>query len=271
MKKHLSTILLVFVFFVGLSVMLYPSISDYWNSLHHSRAIVDYDAVYQSMSDDDTEALFEAARQYNDRLREIPFPLMNHEQAEGYEELLNIGGTGIMGYLDIEKIGVELPIYHGTSDGVLNVAVGHVQGTSLPTGGENTHAVFSAHRGLPSAKLFSDLDKLEPGDTFVVTVLGRQMTYLVDQVLIVEPHEVEALDVTEGKDYCTLVTCTPYGINSHRILVRGVRTDNAPEARQTVVPADAHQLRPILVAPVLALPLLLVLLVVLMVEQRRKK
>ena len=271
MKKHLSTIILVIVFLVGLSVMLYPSISDYWNSMHQSRAIVDYDAVYQSMSDDDTEAMMEDARQYNEQLRQVAFPLMNHDQVPGYEDLLNIGGTGIMGYLDIEKIGVELPVYHGTSDSVLNVAVGHVEGTSLPTGGPGTHCVFSAHRGLPSARLFSDLDKLEPGDLFVITVLGRKMTYVVDQVLIVEPHQVEELYVTEGKDYCTLVTCTPYGINSHRILVRGVRTENVEGPHETPVPADGYQIRPILVAPVLALPLLLVLLVVLMVEQRRKK
>ena len=271
MKKHLSTILLILVFFVGLSVMLYPGVSDYWNSFHQSRAIVDYDAVYQNMSSDDSQEAFAAAEAYNEQIRQIPFPLMNYDQAAGYEELLNIGGTGIMGYIEIEKIGVELPVYHGTSDGVLNVAVGHVQGTSLPTGGPDTHCVFSAHRGLPSARLFSDLDKLELGDTFVLTVLNRRMTYLVDQILIVEPFEVDALYVTEGKDYCTLVTCTPYGINSHRILVRGVRTDNAEAPREVRVTADARQIRPLLVAPVLAVPLLLILLVVLMVEQRRKK
>ena len=195
---------------------------------------------------------------------------MNFDQAEGYEDVLDISGTGIMGYMEIEKIGVSLPIYHGTSDSVLNVAIGHVEGTSLPTGGPGCHSVFSAHRGLPSARLFSDLDKLELGDTFVITVLDRKMTYMVDQILIVEPYDVSALAIQEGQDYCTLVTCTPYGINSHRILVRGFRTDNAPEAHQVRVTPDAQQIRPVLVAPVLAVPILLVLLLILLIKQRKK-
>ena len=270
MKKHLSAILLFLIFFIGLSLLLYPMFSDWWNSFHQSRAIVDYDAALADMEPADYTALFEAAEDYNRRMSQINFPLMYWEEVEGYEDCLNVSSTGIMGYITIEKIHVELPIYHGTSEGVLQVAVGHLEGTSLPTGGESTHCVLSAHRGLPSARLFTDLDKMDVGDVFVLTVLDRVMTYQVDQVLIVEPQEVDALYVTEGEDYCTLVTCTPYGINSHRMLVRGRRIDNIVEEKAVRVTADAMLIEPVLVAPLVAAPMLLALLIALMLPKRKK-
>ena len=270
MKKHISTILLVLVFFVGLSVMLYPTIADYWNSRTQSRAIVDYESVLQSMEGEDYTAIFQAAQEYNEQIRTISFPLMYYDQVEGYEETLDISGTGIMGYLSIPRIGVELPIYHGTSDAVLNVAVGHLEGTSFPVGGESTHSVLSAHRGLPSAKLFTDLDKLAVGDTFTITILDRVLTYEVDQILIVLPGEVGELYVKEGEDHCTLVTCTPYGINTHRLLVRGTRIETVQEKAPIYITSDAYRIDPIIVTPAVAAPMLLILLIGLLIKYRKK-
>ena len=271
MKKHLSTIFLFLILVVGLSLLLYPTFSDWWNDVHSSHAIADYDSVMSEMTPDDYSHLFDAAVVYNEKLRKVNYPLMYYDQVEGYHDLLDITGTGIMGYIDIPKIGVQLPLYHGTSEGVLQIAVGHVEGSSLPTGGKNTHAVFSAHRGLPSARLFTDLDKMEVGDTFQLTVVDRLMTYEVDQILVVYPHEVEPLYVVEGEDYVTLVTCTPYGVNTHRILVRGTRIENPEEVKVIRVTADAALIDPILVAPVLAVPILLILLIVLLIPKRKEK
>ena len=183
----------------------------------------------------------------------------------------NINGVGIMGYIDIDAIGVELPIYHGTSPDVLNVAVGHLEGSSLPIGGEGSHCVLSAHRGLPSARLFTDLDQLQEGDTFTITVLDRLLTYEIDQILIVEPEQVDALAITPGEDYCTLVTCTPYGINTHRLLVRGRRVENAREKAHVYVPADMVQIDPLVVTPAVAAPMLAILLVFLLVRYRKRR
>ncbi len=271
MRKHGSTILLVFIFFIGLSLLLYPTISDYWNSLHQSKAIVDYDAAMNKLAPKDYTDLFAAADEYNRAIRQLDFPLMNYEEVPGYFELLDVGGKGIMAYITIPAIGVELPIYHGTSDSVLQVAVGHIQGTSLPVGGPGTHAVLSAHRGLPSARLFTDLDQLTEGDTFVLNVLNRTLTYQIDQILIVEPTEVTALYVEEGKDYCTLVTCTPYGINSHRMLVRGTRIENEEAVREIRVTGDAMLIDPILMTPLVAAPMLLLLLLWVMFAPTKKK
>ena len=201
----------------------------------------------------------------------LKFPLMYYDQIEGYESLLDITGTGIMGYIDIPKIDVKLPIYHGTSEGVLRIAVGHVQGSSLPTGGEGMHCVLSAHRGLPSARLFTDMDQIQIGDIFTLSVLDRTLTYQVDQILTVLPHEVEPLYAVEGEDYCTLVTCTPYGINSHRMLVRGRRSESAATVRVKRVTADAAIVEPLLVAPVVAAPILLLLLLLILIPRPLKK
>ena len=270
MKKHLSTILLFLVFFLGLSLLLYPLFSDWWNSLHQSRLIADYDVALTTMEQEDYSALFAAAEEYNREMAKMAFPLMDYDQVDNYEDLLDVSGTGVMGYIEIPKIDVSLPIYHGTSEGVLQVAVGHLEGSSLPTGGEGTHCVLSAHRGLPSARLFTDLDELEIGDTFTVTVLDRLLTYEVDQILIVEPQEVGTLYPVEGEDLCTLVTCTPYGINTHRILVRGHRVESAEETRVLRVTAEAIQIEPIIIAPLVAAPILLVLLIGLLIPKRKK-
>lgn len=276
MKRHLTTLLLVLIFIVGLAVMLYPAVSNYWNTQVQSRAIVDYEAALKNLTQKDYSDLKRAAHDYNAALREVAFPLMYYDTLEeredltGYDALLNVNGDGIMGYITIDKIGVELPIYHGTSAAVLNVAAGHVQGTSLPVGGAGSHCVLSAHRGLPTARLFTDLDDLEVGDSFRLTVLDEVLTYEVDQILIVLPNEVEELYVAEGQDYCTLLTCTPYGINTHRLLVRGHRVETVQEKPQIYVEADAFMVDSLVVTPLVAIPMLLALLVFLLVKYRKK-
>ena len=260
MKKNKSTIILILVFFVGLSVMLYPTISDYINQLHQTRAVANYAADVDKLSDADYTAYFEAADAFNAQIAADPDALYFPDRFPSYESTLDVTGTGIMGYITIEKISVELPIYHGTSDAVLQVAAGHLEGTSLPVGGASTHGVISAHRGLPSAKLFTNLDQLEVGDTFTITVLDRTLTYEVDNISIVLPTETDSLKVSEGKDYVTLMTCTPYGINTHRLLVRGRRITTPDKLKHIRVTSDAIKIEPILTAPIMALPLLLVLL-----------
>jgi len=272
MKKHGTTILLVIVFLVCLSLLLYPTFSDWWNSMHQSRAVASYVEQVANIDEDQYAALWEAAWDYNARLsqRSNSF-LLTEEQKEEYDTLLDVGGLGIMGYVEIPEISVTLPIYHGTDEAVLQIAVGHLEWTSLPVGGESTHSVISGHRGLPSAKLFSDLDKLVEGDIFIFRVLDEILTYEIDQILIVEPHEVQNLQVESGKDLCTLLTCTPYGINSHRLLVRGHRVENTEEAKVVRVTSDAMQIDPVIVAPVVALPMLLVLFIFLMIPKRKKR
>lgn len=271
MKKNVAYIILVLVFFVGLGVMLYPTISDYVNSKAQSKAIVDYEATLSQMTEKDYTEIFQKADEYNAALRSMDYPFMYYDRLDGYMDMLRVDSSGIMGYVGIDKIKVELPIYHGTSDTVLNSAAGHLEGSSLPVGGESTHCVISAHRGLPSAKLFTNLDKLEPGDTFTVTVLDRVLTYEVFQVLIVEPSEVSALYVMDGEDLCTLVTCTPYGINTHRLLVQGRRIETEAPKPVVYVPNDAFRIDPLIVAPAVAAPMLLVLLISLFVQSGRKK
>ena len=270
MRKNLSTIILILIFLVGLSVMLYPSVSDAVNRKHQSRAVAGYAEKVEQLSDADYQTYFDAADVYNRQLNTTPNAFYKPDLVSGYAQTLDISGTGIMGYITIPKISVELPIYHGTDEGVLQVAAGHLEGSSLPVGGAGTHAVISAHRGLPSAKLFTNLDELEVGDCFTITVLNRVLTYEVDQILIVEPQETGALRIEEGKDYCTLVTCTPYGINTHRLLVRGHRIDNIEEAKTVRVTADAIQIEPLLVAPIVAIPILLLLLILLLLPKRPK-
>ena len=271
MKKNRSTIILILIFLVGLSVMLYPTVSDYINQKNQSRAVASYSEEVENLSDVDYQAYFDAADDYNRRLAETPDAFYRPEEVSGYTDTLDVSGTGIMGYITIPKIGVELPVYHGTSDGVLQVAAGHLEGSSLPVGGAGTHAVISAHRGLPSAKLFTNLDELEVGDTFTITVLDRVLTYEVDQISIVLPTETDNLKVVDGKDYVTLMTCTPYGINSHRLLVRGRRIETPDKLKHIRVTADAIKIEPIITAPIMALPLLLVLLLWLLFSNRKRK
>ncbi|MGM9542782.1 MAG: class C sortase [Candidatus Limivicinus sp.] len=274
MKKkgnHLITILLVLIFLLGLSLLLYPAVSDYWNSKHQTRAIAVYSEEVSGLDKEQYQALWAEAAAYNASLRERDNAYqLTEEQKAAYEQLLNVSGLGIMGYIEIPSIDCSLPIYHGTEESVLQIAIGHLEWSSLPVGGESTHCVLSGHRGLPSAKLFTNLDKLQEGDVFLLRVLDEVLTYEVDQILIVEPQEIAALQITEGEDYCTLVTCTPYGINSHRLLVRGHRIENAPEARLVRVTADAVQIEPLLVAPIVALPMLLLLLILLLLPKRPK-
>lgn len=258
MKKDRKGLILVVIFIIGLSVMLYPTVSNYWNSRTQSRAVAAYHETVEGMDREEQEQVLEAAEEYNVQLRGLRMPFVNYDQVDGYGELLDISGTGIMGYVTIPKIHVELPIYHGTEDSVLQVAAGHLQGSSLPTGGAGTHCVISAHRGLPSAKLFTNLDELEEGDTFTITVLDRRMTYQVDQIRIVEPQEIGELQIDPEQDYVTLMTCTPYGINTHRLLVRGVRT--ADTALGGYVPADANQVDAGVVAILLTAGILLLTL-----------
>ncbi len=269
MKKHLSTILLLGVMAVGLTLLLYPSVSDYWNSFHQSRAIASYSESVAMMTQADYDRLWSEAEAFNlgaARRNSINLP---EEERAVYESLLNVSETGIMGYIEIPKISVSLPVYHGTEDSVLQIAVGHLDGTSLPVGGPSTHCVLSGHRGLPSARLLTDLDKMTEGETFMLHILNQTLTYEVDQIRIVEPQELNELQIIENGDYCTLVTCTPYGINSHRMLVRGVRTEN----RQGVVHVTAEGLKidPVLVVPFAAAPMLLILLTWVLITPGKKK
>ena len=268
MRKRKIWIILTAGFLVGVCVLLYPSFSNYWNSKTQSRAIVDYEAVLQYMEPEDYTAIFQAAYDYNDALYASDFPLAKYESVPGYFEALSIPGTNIMGYVKIDKIGVELPLYHGTSDSVLNKGVGHMQGSSLPVGGENTHSILSAHRGLPSAKLFTDLDRLELGDIFQIIILDQILTYQVDQIKIIDPSEFKDLMIVDGMDYCTLLTCTPYGINTHRLLVRGIRIETIIEKPVIYVSNDAFRIEATLVMPAVAAPMLFVFLIHLMVKYR---
>lgn len=271
MKKHSGTILLVLIFFVGLAVMLYPTISDYINQRNQTRVVNSYAQQVDGLSDADYTAYFDAADVFNQKIAADSDALYHADRFSTYSTTLDVTGTGIMGYITIPRIGVELPIYHGTSDAVLQVAAGHLEGTSLPVGGESTHAVISAHRGLPSAKLFTNLDQLEVGDTFTITVLDRVLTYEVDQISIVLPTETDNLKVVDGKDYVTLMTCTPYGINSHRLLVRGRRIETPDKLKHIRVTSEAAKIEPIITAPIMALPLLLLLLLWLLFSTRKRK
>ena len=271
MKKNKSTIILILIFLVGLSVMLYPSVSDAVNRKHQSRAVAGYAEEVEQLSDADYQTYFDAADAYNRQLNTTPNAFYKPDLVSGYAQTLDISGTGIMGYITIPKISVELPIYHGTDEGVLQVAAGHLEGSSLPVGGAGTHAVISAHRGLPSAKLFTNLDELEVGDRFTITVLNRVLTYEVDQISIVLPTEIDQLLPTEGMDYVTLMTCTPYGINTHRLLVRGKRVETTESQKHIRVAADAFRIEPIIVAPILAIPMLLAALVGVLVAPHLRK
>ena len=254
-----STYVLLAILLAGLVLVGYPTVSDWWNSFHQSRAVAAYVEQVDSMDGREEEALLQAAREYNERLAEVGTHFVFDEaEQEEYLSLLDITGTGIMGYVNVPSIDVNLPIYHGTGDAVLQIATGHLEGTSLPVGGESTHAAISGHRGLPSARLFTDLDQLQPGDIFTVTVLHQTITYMVDQIRIVLPEDVSDLAIVPGEDHFTLVTCTPYGVNSHRMLVRGTRIENIKEA--PFVTPDATRISTYVVIPALAVPLLFALL-----------
>mgnify|MGYP004517474053 FL=1 len=228
MKKkwmsRLMTLLIVVVFVVGLSFLLYPTVSNLWNQAHQSRAIATYTEQVEKLDDSSNKEMLKAARKYNkELLKKADHWKLSKKDKKKYESLLDVSGTGIMGYIEIPKIDCSLPVYHGTDEGALQIAIGHLEGSSLPVGGKSSHCVLSGHRGLPSARLFTDLDQMEEGDTFILNILGHKLAYEVDQIKVVLPEEMSDLEVQEGKDLCTLVTCTPYGINTHRLLVRGHR------------------------------------------------
>ncbi|MBE6898827.1 MAG: class C sortase [Ruminococcaceae bacterium] len=270
-KGSFSTILLVIILIFGLSLLLYPSFSDYWNSLHQTRVMDTYTENVSRLDDNVYDEIWEKAREYNKKLlqQDNIFELSNSMLQE-YNENLNVAGNGVMGSIEIPKINCKLPIYHTVEDTVLQIAIGHIEWSSLPTGGTDTHCVLSGHRGLPSAKLFSDLNQMQEGDTFNLHIMDESLTYEVTKIQIVLPHEIENLLIEEGKDLCTLVTCTPYGINSHRLLVRAERTDDIVVGKTVRVTADASKIEPIIVAPVVAAPMLLVLLILLLLPKRKK-
>lgn len=272
-KGKFSTILLIVLLLAGLGLLIYPSASNFWNSIHQTKAIKSYIEDVANLSKNDLTDIWKEVDKYNQNIlnRSNPYILLDGEKSQ-YKKLLDVSGTGMMGYIDIPKIKVTLPIYHGTEKGILQVAAGHLDWTSLPAGGKNTHCVMSGHRGLPSAKLFTDLDKLEVGDTFILSVLDRTLTYEIDQIIIVRPEKTDALEIVEGEDLCTLVTCTPYGINTHRILVRGHRITGDSQSLSSVkVTSDAVKMGSLMVAPMLAVPILLVVLVVILIKDKKRK
>lgn len=270
MKKHLPTIILIFVFLVGLSLLLYPTVSDLYNSFHQTRAIAEYSDKVYKMDNSSYKKLLSRARAYNKEIAKTGGGgfLLSQEELERYDSVLNVS-NGMIGYVEIPAIRSKLPIFHGTSEKVLSAGVGHIQGSSFPVGGKSTHTVLSGHRGLPSAKLFTDLDKLVEGDVFYLYVLDEVLTYQVDQIRIVEPEDTSNLLIEKGKDYCTLVTCTPYGINSHRLLVRGHRV--ASDSSDLRVTSDAMQVDRLLVSTFVAVPLIVILLIALLIRTRKTR
>lgn len=272
MRKKLPTIFLILVLIAGLSLLLYPTISDYINSLHQTRAITDYVEAVDNLDNDTYESLWNNAVKYNKRLiKKFDRYHMTDEERADYEAQLNVSGNGIMGYVDIPQIKCTLPIYHGTDEAVLQTSTGHIEISSLPVGGKGTHCVISGHRGLPSARLFTDLDKMVEGDLFMLRILDETLTYEVDQIRIVLPDEITSLEIVEGKDYCTLVTCTPYGVNTHRLLVRGHRVKNQELSKKAKVTADAMQVEPLLVATVIGVLILTILMIAFIIKSKLRR
>ncbi len=270
LKKKIPSLIFALIFLAGIAVFLYPSVSNYINSKHQSRAVASYDAAMASLTDEDYSSFWAAAKRYNEDLATKPmsFNLSEEELAE-YKSILDPTGTGIIGTIEIENIGVNLPIYHGTEESVLQVGIGHLEGTSFPTGTKSTHVVLSGHRGLPSAKLFTDLDQMIVGDTFLLHVMDQTFAYQVDQINIVLPEETQNLAIVNDREYVTLVTCTPYGVNTHRLLVRAKRVDYNEETK-LIVPADATRLGNLVVAPFIGAPLLLIVFIVFLVRTSKR-
>ncbi len=271
MKKKFTTVALVVLLLAGLSLLLYPSLADYWNRFRSSKAVSSYVEDVQNMDEKEYEKILDNAKEYNQKLTsQYNGYYLNETMKAEYEKTLNISETGIMGYIEIPSINCSVPIHHGTGEDVLQTAIGHLEWSSLPVGGESTHCVLSGHRGLPSARLFTDLDRLREGDTFVIRVLNETLTYEVDKILIVEPNDMKDLAIEKGKDLCTLVTCTPYGVNTHRLLVRGHRIENAEDSSNVHVTSDAVRIEPLIVAPIAAIPLLVLMLIALFVSDKKK-
>ena len=272
MKKHLSTIFFGIIFLIGLLLVLYPTVSNFLSNREQKKVIREYSNIVNNMDKEEKEAMYNEAVDYNKEIYEKGMiDYSNPDAVQGYNDILDVSGTEIMGYISIPKINVELPIYHGPSDGVLQVAVGHLEGSSLPVGGENTHCVLSGHRGLPSADLFTHLDRLNVHDIFTISVLDKTLVYEIDQIKVVAPGDTQYLQIEDGKDYCTLLTCTPYGINTHRLLVRGVRVADSDDKDNIYVYADAYKIDTKTVTVLMAVPLTLLLLLGMVVHIRRNK
>ena len=278
MKKkilsRLSTFMIILIFLAGVSFLAYPTVSNLWNQAHQSRAIATYSKQVEKLDDSENKKMLKAARKYNKSLlKKSDHWKLSKKDKKKYESLLDVSGTGIMGYIEVPKIDCSLPIYHGTDEGALQIAIGHLEGSSLPVGGKNTHCVLSGHRGLPSARLFTDLDQMEEGDIFILNILGRKLAYEVDQIKVVLPEEMSDLEIEEGKDLCTLVTCTPYGINTHRLLVRGHRTEYVEkkvEEEQKEVQTKKTDIR-LMIAGGAGVLILLIIIIVIVIKRRRKR
>lgn len=268
-KNKWSTFILLLVFFIGLSVMLYPAISSYWNTRTQSAAIVDYEKMLENIKPEDYTKIFEEVDNYNIKLGKLNYPLLEYNSIGNYLDILDITDTGMIGYLSIDVIGLQIPVYHTTNDSVLSIAAGHLEGSSFPVGGIGTHTVVSAHRGLPTATLFTNLDHLEIGDTFEFSVLDRKLTYQIDQIKIVDPTDTADLLIQKDSDYATLLTCTPYGINTHRLLVRGRRIETISEKTITIK-SDAHRIDPLIITPIVALPILFTLMIIVLLKPVKK-
>ena len=273
-RKHISTIFIILIFLVGLGFISYPTVSNLWNQAHQSRAIATYSKQVEKLDDSENKKMLKAARKYNKSLlKKSDHWKLSKKDKKKYESLLDISGTGIMGYIEVPKIDCSLPIYHGTDEGALQIAIGHLEGSSLPVGGKSTHCVLSGHRGLPSARLFTDLDQMEEGDIFILNILGRKLAYEVDQIRVVLPEEMSDLEIEEGKDLCTLVTCTPYGINTHRLLVRGHRTEYVEkkvEEEKKEVQTKKTDIR-LMIAGGAGVLILLIIIIVIVIKRRRKR
>lgn len=273
-RKHISTIFIILIFLVGLGFISYPTVSNLWNQAHQSKAIATYSKQVEKLDDSENKKMLKAARKYNKSLlKKSDHWKLSKKDKKKYESLLDVSGTGIMGYIEVPKIDCSLPIYHGTDEGALQIAIGHLEGSSLPVGGKSTHCVLSGHRGLPSARLFTDLDQMEEGDIFILNILGRKLAYEVDQIKVVLPEEMSDLEIEEGKDLCTLVTCTPYGINTHRLLVRGHRTkyvEKKVEEEQKKVQTKKTDIR-LMIAGGTGVLILLIIIIVIVIKRRRKR
>lgn len=277
MKKHLTNILIVLIAITGLSFLLYPTVSDYLNSRTYRRTITDYVRTVSQLDNEEYKEVLNAAREYNEALGEegfVPFN-MPEERLERYLTLLDVTGTGIMGYIEIPSVNIYLPIYHGSDEAVLQNGVGHLEWSSLPVGGESSHSVLSGHTGLPSSKLFTDIDQLAERDIFTIRVLNETFTYEVDRILTVLPAEVSSLRIEKGMDYCTLITCTPYGINSHRLLVRGHRIEtpeDTPDAEEQIaILSEAEIIDSIKIVLIVAVPVLILIGIILIARRRKRK
>lgn len=273
-KKHISTIIIALIFLAGLGFLLYPTVSNLWNRAHQSRAIATYTKQVEKLDDSQNKEMLKAARKYNKSLlKKSDHWKLSKKDKKKYESLLDVSGTGIMGYIEVPKIDCSLPIYHGTDEGALQIAIGHLEGSSLPVGGKSTHCVLSGHRGLPSARLFTDLDQMEEGDIFILNILGRKLAYEVDKIKVVLPEEMSDLEIEEGKDLCTLVTCTPYGINTHRLLVRGHRTEYVEkkvEEEKKEVQTKKTDIR-LMIAGGAGVLILIIIIIVIVIKRRRKR